>query len=388
MIGSTTQNSEFSDWVLVPFTDDKNAITQFVADSERQVADPEKDWVFVKQTALKTPAAYRSSTVQYIMLKWFLSAAVFGDEKILSEKDFQPLDLWISTSLNISRQYFSSTSTSYEIVNIPYSSTQSLVGYFFSPSSRYITQSLDMDRKTVLVLSGSFAPLEAYMIGVIEGYRERGYQVLAVNYIGFGDNAQLGKPNPETFFGSAEASLNFLFNQGISRSSITVHGYSLGGFAATKLAAIYDVDALVLDRVCESAEKIAYSTLEAFMPKNIWGSLAKMFAAKVTDYCTPFSLADISKVKGRIFIAQERGPITEIIGAVPYIRNLKLLGVRLSASSITMVWIEGGHITSPYNTWTVNGRKFSAKMNSVVPFGASHNRVARREWTRFVTESG
>jgi fermentation-respiration switch protein FrsA (DUF1100 family) len=88
--------------------------------------------------------------------------------------------------------------------------------------------------RTVIILHGNGGNMEN-MLGRIITYHKLDYGVLAIDYQGYGRSG--GSPTEERTYQDALAAWDFLVGQkGIEPSTITIHGFSLGGGVASYLA--------------------------------------------------------------------------------------------------------------------------------------------------------
>lgn len=351
------------------------------------------DWCLLEPATKPAAAAPTAPPAQQgygerLLYNRYLQDAVFGPKELLEghpEGYSHPLSTTAASYLAMAKSYLSSTV--YEEVVIPLCKEKTLKGFYFG---RYDAtgQALPFDKSnlTCLVLSGSYAPFGAYVIGVIEGYRNEGVQVLAVDYIGFGENAHLGPPSYSNVLTSAEAALKFLLDRAIFDDRLIIHGYSIGGFPATILSAKYNTH-LALDRVALSTEEIAYAMLTHFNRPGMLVGAACATVAKLAMLGVPFSLHEpLKRIKRKIFVAQEKEPVTERIGALPYVQKLQSEKGLACSGEPVLVWLSPHHITSPTQTWTVDGEKFATKLGQshFDIYGKEQNMAARSAWQLFI----
>lgn len=114
-----------------------------------------------------------------------------------------------------------------------------LHGYMFEPAT-------ESNGKVVLVYSGSGAPAAAYIDTIVGPYTASGCKVVVMDYRGYGKSRtedrngnevdfQLGE---RSMYRDGEAMLAYVQKVlGYRNSNIIVHGYSLGGAVASKVAA-------------------------------------------------------------------------------------------------------------------------------------------------------
>jgi fermentation-respiration switch protein FrsA (DUF1100 family) len=116
---------------------------------------------------------------------------------------------------------------------------------------------LDEGRETVLLLHGNGGNLTE-MMGYVISYHKLGFGVMAIDYQGFG-NSQ-GKPSEEAIYEDADVAFKYLTEtEGIPPDKIIIHGFSLGGGAASWLALKYkDLGSpLILDSTFTSLKDAA-----------------------------------------------------------------------------------------------------------------------------------
>lgn len=105
------------------------------------------------------------------------------------------------------------------------------------------------NRPWVLYLHGNLGLLGAR--GNIARYqllREAGFNVLAVEYRGFGMSASAGKPSERGVYKDAHAGWNWLTGaNGVASGRVAIYGMSLGGGAATYLALAHPPGTLITE---------------------------------------------------------------------------------------------------------------------------------------------
>lgn len=103
----------------------------------------------------------------------------------------------------------------------------------------------DPAKGVVLFLHGNAGNLTDVLIDVQE-WRRLGYQVLAVDYRGFGESE--GAPTEEGTYLDAEAAWSFLTTQKhVDPGRVVIHGRSLGGAVAIELARRHPPAALIVE---------------------------------------------------------------------------------------------------------------------------------------------
>ena len=97
---------------------------------------------------------------------------------------------------------------------------------------------------TVVVFNGN-AGNRSHRVGVAEALRARGYQVLLLDYRGFGGNP--GRPSETALIEDAQAAFAFLTaRDGVGPGRLVYFGESLGSAVAVRLAALHPPAAMVL----------------------------------------------------------------------------------------------------------------------------------------------
>ncbi|CAH8237793.1 MARTX multifunctional-autoprocessing repeats-in-toxin holotoxin RtxA [Vibrio aestuarianus] len=134
------------------------------------------------------------------------------------------------------------------------------------------------DGKVVLFLHGSGSSSEEQASAIHSHYQKQGIDMLAVNMRGYGESD--GGPSEQGFYQDAQTMFRYLVNdKGIDPSNIIIHGYSMGGPIAAKLAADvandgHKVAGLFLDRPMPSMTK-AIRAHEVANPAGLVGVLSK-----------------------------------------------------------------------------------------------------------------
>jgi pimeloyl-ACP methyl ester carboxylesterase len=134
-----------------------------------------------------------------------------------------------------------------------------LKGHKYVPKNEEMPPELQMDenqRKVVIFFSGSHGSNASMIEDVAKAYNHKGAVVLGVDYRGFGESISKNKKGQKTGTSLIESSIykdgrdiyNYVIEKlGKSPSDVILHGFSLGGAVASKLAA---------DLAQENAEKI------------------------------------------------------------------------------------------------------------------------------------
>ena len=372
--------SEEEEWTLISPQSDPTA--SFLAQSSEWLAFDASSQNSMEngQNGYQIASAYKSSFVQQMIFNQ-IKEAVFGPKDLRSGKGCagHPLNHLIAYYLNLAEFYLSKIT--FEKVAIPYSEKARLNGLLFAAYDRDgKTEPFDSQNVTALLFGGSFAPQEAYMVGIIEGYRQQGVQVLAFNYPGFGDNSDIEEPTTENFLGSGEAAFLFLINLGISPDKIVCHGYSLGGYVAVKLAAKYNAN-LLIDRTGWSTALIATTIIKNQLPESEVSAFLAGQIGSLTGFGVPLSLDELKAVQKKIFIVQETDKKITEIATLTLVKKLVEEG-HLLESQVSLHWIQESHFSSPSNTWTVN-KKLSHLLQETRIENEANNE-ARKAWKLFL----
>ena len=106
-----------------------------------------------------------------------------------------------------------------------------------------------------------------------EAYVRRGVSILMVDYRGYGRSE--GRPTEVGVYRDAEASLQWLLDRGIPGARIVVHGRSLGGAVATRLAVGRDdLGGVILESTFTALDEMAaaaYPFLPSFLFRRLQG---------------------------------------------------------------------------------------------------------------------
>lgn len=158
--------------------------------------------------------------------------------------------------------------------------------------------------KTYIFCSGSYGRYDEYVKsfkdnkgidhkGILDELVSKGHQVLLFDYRGFGENFDKGPPSAEKVLEDAEAAYTFIKGHEIKNgkkiddSNIVMHGYSLGGAVAAKVASNHSTD-LILDRVFAESGQVAYSELPKGFKKVGQFVTNKFFPLQTAEYIKKF----------------------------------------------------------------------------------------------------
>jgi fermentation-respiration switch protein FrsA (DUF1100 family) len=184
--------------------------------------------------------------------------------------------------------------------------------------------------KTILICSGSHKSYEHYAVPQVDALLKMGHHVLVFNYRGFGRSE--GTASEEGFYLDAETAYQYL--QSREGGGVIALGYSMGGAAATDLAAHHSDVNLFLDRSFSSMKDVA-SDKGTFMAKWIFQIGGASFDLK----------DKINQVQGRILIA--RGLRDETM--LPY--HLEYLKIQLeNHNQATFLEVNSSHCHRSHDT--------------------------------------
>lgn len=153
--------------------------------------------------------------------------------------------------------------------------------------------------KTVLFLHGNAGNI-GDRLDKAQLFHELGVNVLMIDYRGFGRSE--GKPTEAGMYRDSQLALNFLYDdKGIPSQDVVVYGDSLGGVAATYVAAHNEVGGLVVDSSFTHSRDMArymYPWVPSFLVRKMLDSLErivqvdepKLFFHSPEDRTVPFAL--------------------------------------------------------------------------------------------------
>jgi hypothetical protein len=151
-----------------------------------------------------------------------------------------------------------------------------------------------LNKKTVIVCTGSHQSYENYAIPMVNALKEMGHNVMVFNYEGFGLSE--GKKSEAGVYRSVEGAYQYLKQvKGCDDDHVVAWGYSLGSGAVSELGTQHKID-IVLDRGFSSMSQVAYEAA----PKGL-KNIAKIIFTVAAHFN---NLKKINKVKGQVFIAQ------------------------------------------------------------------------------------
>lgn len=154
----------------------------------------------------------------------------------------------------------------------------------------------DPKAKTILLCTGSHRSFEEYAYPMVDNLKAMGYNVMVLNYEGFGNSE--GSISEEGIYRSVEAGYQFLIQEKkIPPANVIGWGYSLGSAAVSHLAQKHHID-VVLDRGFSSMDKVAYK----FAPSPL-KTVAKIIFSTGSDFD---NISKLKNSKGRIFVAQAK----------------------------------------------------------------------------------
>jgi len=100
-------------------------------------------------------------------------------------------------------------------------------------------------QKTILLFTGSHRPYEFDASAMAKTYQTKGYNVLCINYGGFG--LSKGSPSQSSIELDAETAYQYI-KESYPGTEIYAHGYSLGSYPATYLGKSYNLNKIIIDR--------------------------------------------------------------------------------------------------------------------------------------------
>jgi hypothetical protein len=379
-------STQLSDnWYLMPMdVESDSASDRFFSLSKDTLPAPAniaEDWTLLPNSPDLIYPEYQGNALKNWLL-WSFHTQVFGSDahRMGEVENGLAISYYVQRSLEIAQKYVKILPP--EFVKIPYDGDIYLSGQLFGAYSHpqsIESESFDPDKRTAIIFSGSFFPHQVFTPAIAEGYRQAGIQVLTFDYMGFGENMYEESPSPQNMFKSAEVALNYLIEKKVSPENIIIHGYSLGGFPAAKLAAQYGTD-LVLDRVSISTKTIVRKALSNMLPSVVNGIAVEAIAA-VVAYAAPFWLEDaLPKVKGKVFIAQEIDWQSDgVLGLIQRLQECHALDCKLLKFATT----QEGHLTTPYNTWTIKAHLLAEKLGERT-YNGDRDQEVRKQWLAYL----
>jgi len=171
------------------------------------------------------------------------------------------------------------------------SSGKEMRGNFYSPASSGSGGEPDLNKKIVLLLTGSGGSAQEQGLDLARMYSEqKDLNVLSVNYRSFGDSDAAGLPDRNGLYQDGHDMFNHLVKMGFKPENIVIHGYSLGGAVAAKLHQTAEKQNIRLggvfyDRpmtsVWSAAKSHEGSSLAGFLGR--WGAGRMSVEAKLKD---------------------------------------------------------------------------------------------------------
>ncbi len=126
-------------------------------------------------------------------------------------------------------------------------------------------------KKTAIVFTGSHRSYEFFSIALTHAYLSHGYNVLTINYGGFGKSD--GSPSKHTLEKDAEVAYACAYYLN-PKATLLAHGYSLGSYPACYIASKKAIPTLVVDRgfshmpaVVYDHAKIKFNTMIAWIAR-------------------------------------------------------------------------------------------------------------------------
>lgn len=226
----------------------------------------------------------RSDRTRPALRRWalaLLAAALLGACATLDELQRQ----WIFRPTTEDWRGFHSGILSYEERWIPVGSTGERLHAWWVPAA-----AAERRAPILLYLHGSRWNLtgSAYRIA---GFQRMGFNVLAVDYRGFGKSSAL-LPSEQSVYEDARAAWAWVVAEEPDPRRRVIYGHSLGGAVATELAQDAEVAAVVLESTFTSIRDMALRTPAALLPLD--SMLTQRFD----------TLAKIGRLRAPVFIVQ------------------------------------------------------------------------------------
>lgn len=200
-------------------------------------------------------------------------------------------------------------------------------------------------QETVIICTGNGASCEWQAVFMAQEYLDQGINVVLYNGRGFGESE--GVPSENGSYLDIEAVYNHvkgMYGQELPDDKILVHGYSLGGGAATHLAAEHPVH-LIADRTWAQAKDISKDTV-----KNKLGIFAiaispfvNLIGNVIETYYRYDNEEKIGKVKGKVLIAHGKDDLTMTHVYAERLKNAYLKNHEASDQKLTYLIVDGGH---------------------------------------------
>ncbi|MDR2353068.1 MAG: alpha/beta hydrolase [Deltaproteobacteria bacterium] len=215
----------------------------------------------------------------------------------------------------------------------------------------------DKEAYTVILFHGNGGNLND-MIGRIILYHKLKFGVLALDYNGFGKSE--GSPSEEATYQNGEAAWNYLIEQNIAPEKILLHGFSLGGGVASKVALDHKEyhNPLILDSTFTSIKDVMGYRGEFL------GQIASLVVGNAFD--THSRLKEISPSHLMIFHSPEDQVVPYTLGQKNY--------EDYSGGPKSFVELSGEHLDFILNQmiydkhiYAVFGKPLSSQSDSLVP---------------------
>lgn len=144
---------------------------------------------------------------------------------------------------------------SFEDVRIPTSDGERLHGWMVRALNETRAQNAEDSDGTILFFHGNAGNISS-RVPLARGFAELGYDVLLVDYRGYGKST--GRPTEEGLYDDARAAWQYLTaDRSVPENDIVIYGRSLGGGPAAWLATQVEARALVLESTFTSVPDIA-----------------------------------------------------------------------------------------------------------------------------------
>lgn len=194
--------------------------------------------------------------------------------------------------------------------------------------------------KTVLLFTGSYFSYERHGIAMAKAYQTRGYNVLCINYGGFGQSQ--GSPSQSSFKLDAETAYQYI-RQSNPNTEIHAHGYSLGSYPATYLGKNYGLKKVVIDR---GFSKISNVTKDC--ATQLYGRIAGYVLKILVEYVGAMDNIKNVKASSSQFLCGRAS------GEAQYHVDI----IRKKSKNITIIDFQGEHEHDAESVWFQNNTQF------------------------------
>jgi uncharacterized protein len=201
------------------------------------------------------------------LLVWTATAVVAGSLAACGWLDHKQKD-WIFNVSDRTWGAYASGAHGFQDVLIPVGQDERLHGWWVSGRVDGSSASAHLPARTILYLHGTRWNLSGSATR-ISRWRDRGYNVLAIDYRGFGQSSA-GQPSEAKTYEDARAALRWLRQNRPDARGYVLVGHSLGGAVAIELAVSeQDIAALVTEATFTSMQGMAERTPARYLPLSL-----------------------------------------------------------------------------------------------------------------------